>query len=60
MITKAFINDKATRSGLHRTLVRYDLSTLNKMRKALEEASGEKAPTKSVKDDDSGFIHRDI
>ena len=43
MITKAFINDKAT-PCLHCTLVRYKLSHLNKMRKALEEARGEQAP----------------
>jgi transposase InsO family protein len=60
VITKEFINDKATRSGLHRTLVRYGLSNLNKMRKMLEEASGEKKPKKSFKDYEPGFIHIDI
>lgn len=60
VITKEFINDKATRSGIHRTLVRYGLSNLNKMRKVLEEASGEKAPKKSFKDYEPGFIHIDI
>ena len=29
VITKEFINTEATRSGLHRTLVRYDLSGLD-------------------------------
>ena len=60
VITKEFINEKATRSGLHRTLVRYGLSNLNQMRKELEEASGEKKPQKSFKDYDPGFIHIDI
>ena len=60
VVTKEFINDKATRSGLHRTLVRYGLSSLNKMRKALEEENGEQAPKKSFKDYDPGFIHIDI
>ena len=60
VITREFINEKATRSGLQRTLVRYGISNLNKMRKALEEASGEKAPKKSFKDYAPGFIHIDI
>jgi len=60
VVTREFINEKATRSGLHRTLVRYGLSNLNKMRKALEEASGETTPKKSFKDYDPGFIHIDI
>ncbi|MCK5727442.1 MAG: hypothetical protein KAH22_11540 [Thiotrichaceae bacterium] len=29
VVTKEFINTEATRSGLHCTLVRYDLSNLN-------------------------------
>ena len=60
VITREFINEKATRSGLHRTLVRHDLSNLNKMRQALEVASGEKTPKKSFKDYEPGFIHIDI
>jgi transposase InsO family protein len=60
VITKEFINEKATRSGLHRTLVRYNLSNLSEMRKVLEEANGEKTPKKRFKDYDPGFIHIDI
>ena len=60
VITREFINKNATRSGLHRTLVRYNVSNLNTMRQALEEASGEKTPKKSFKDYEPGFIHIDI
>lgn len=60
VITKEFINEKATRSGLHRMLVRYGLSNLNTMRKALEETTGEKTPKKRFKDYEPGFIHIDI
>jgi transposase InsO family protein len=59
-VTKEFINKKATRSGINRTLVRYGLSNLNKMRKEREELSGEKIPKKSFKDYEPGFIHIDI
>ena len=60
VITREFINKNATRSGLHRTLVRYNVSNLNTMRQALEEARGEKTPKKSFKDYEPGFIHVDI
>lgn len=60
VITREFINENATRSGLHRTLVRYNVSNLNTMRQALEAASNEKTPKKSFKDYDPGFIHIDI
>jgi len=60
VITREFINEAATRSGLHRTLVRYGLSNLNQMKRELELASGEKSPKKSFKDYAPGFIHMDI
>jgi transposase InsO family protein len=60
VVTKEFINSKATRSGINRTLVRYGVSNLNKMMKELEEAKGEKPKKKSFKDYAPGFVHIDI
>ena len=60
VVTREFINPKASRAGLARTLKRYGLSNLNKMNKALEAESGEKKPKKSFKDYEPGFVHIDI
>jgi len=60
VITREFINSEATRSGIHRTLVRQGRSNLNKMYPELEAASGEKKVKKSFKDYEPGFIHIDI
>lgn len=60
VVTKEFINVKATRSGINRTLVRYGVSNLNKMMKVLEEETGEPVKKKSFKDYAPGFIHIDI
>ena len=60
VVTREFINPAASRSGLNRTLKRYGVSNLHEMKKALEEASGEKTPKKSFKDYAPGFVHIDI
>ena len=60
VITREFIHPTATRSGVHRTLVRYGVSNLNQMKRDLEQASGEKTPKKCFKDYAPGFVHVDI
>jgi len=60
VITRRFIHEQASRSGIDRTLRRYGVSNLNTMRRELEEASGEKTPKKSFKDYKPGFIHIDV
>ena len=60
VVTREFINPKASRAGLARTLKRHGVSNLTEMNKALEIASGEKKPKKSFKDYEPGFVHIDI
>jgi DNA-binding transcriptional regulator YiaG len=60
VVTREFINPKASRAGLARTLKRYGISNLNKMNKALKAESVEKKPKKSFKDYEPGFVHIDI
>ena len=60
VVTREFINSDASRSGINRTLVRYGVSNLNKMMKALEEETSESPKKKSFKDYEPGFIHIDI
>ena len=60
VITREFICEGASRSGIARTLKRYGVSNLNAIRRELEEATGEKTPLKSFKDYKPGFIHIDV
>jgi len=60
VVTRELINSDASRSGINRTLVRYGVSNLNKMMRALEEETSEVPQKKSFKDYEPGFIHIDI
>ena len=58
VITREFIHKGATRSGIHRTLVRNNVSNLNELKKLLNNGEGEKK--KNFKDYAPGFVHIDI
>jgi len=62
VVTRAFINEKARRSGLNRTLARHGVSNLRSLQKEQDDVSGESesAPKKSFKDYAPGFVHIDI
>lgn len=48
VVTREFINPKASRAGLARTLKRYGISSLNELNKALEADSGDKKNKKEL------------
>ena len=57
-ITKEYINAEASRSGIHRCLVRHGIANLNTMKR---ELYAEDPPEKKVfKDYEPGYIHIDI
>lgn len=58
VVTREFINAKATRSGIARTLKRHDVGNLNQLIAALNPQ--EPKPVKTFKDYEPGFIHIDI
>ena len=60
VITREFLHPDATRSGIHRTLVRHGVSNLNDMKRAQAEAMGKTPVKKHFKDYDPGFVHVDI
>ncbi len=59
VITREFVNAKASRSGLLRCLTRHGVNNLKTMERALNADAGEKKK-KSFKDYEPGFIHVDI
>ena len=57
VVTREFINPKASRSALDRLLRREGISNL---RDLVPEAEGEKRPKKTFKDYDPGYVHIDV
>jgi transposase InsO family protein len=57
VITREFINEKASRSGLARLLKRQGL---NDLRALYPQIEGEKRPCKTFKDYEPGFVHIDV
>lgn len=56
-VTREFVNDKASRSGLTRLLKREGLNDLRALEPRIE---GEKRPKKTFKDYEPGFVHIDV
>ena len=56
-ITREFINEKASRSGLARLLKR---ESLNDLRALYPEVEGDKRPLKTFKHYEPGFVHVDV
>jgi transposase InsO family protein len=59
VITREFINAKASRAGLDRCLRRHGISDLNKLRQQQSQEPGQ-SKAKSFKDYEPGFVHIDI
>ena len=56
-VTRAFINPLVSRSGLHRCLVRHEVSDIQRL---IPEDESSKKPVKTFKDYDPGYLHVDI
>lgn len=59
-VTREFINEEVSRSGLARCLSRHEVSSLREMRQAIEGENEEKTARKTLKDYEPGFVHVDI
>lgn len=58
VVTREFINEAVSQSGLHRCLVRHGVGKLSDLDTV--ETAGEEKPAKTFKDYEPGFIHVDI
>lgn len=60
-VVREFINPDVSRAGLHRCLSRHGVANLRQLQaKALVDAGETKAPLKTFKDYEPGFVHVDI
>ena len=60
VVTREFICAEASRSALQRLLVRYNVSSVHRLKLELEQQTGERAPKKIYKDYAPWFIHIDV
>ena len=60
VVTREFICPEASRSALQRLMVRYNVSSVHRLKLELEQQTGEEAPKKTYKDYAPGFVHIDV